>query len=89
MPGSVQGDGQHSSGAALYRVSQAFAAIHSENGRLLTVKKGSLLSLAGPLKQFGLIEVVCAEQKLLIFARDIENCAQRVIRDGRNNLASR
>jgi hypothetical protein len=40
------------------------------------VRKGALLVIEVPLKQFGLVEAVCGEQTLLVFTRDIEMCAE-------------
>lgn len=62
----------------MYRAIQSFAATTREDGRFVTVRKGALLIVEGPLKQFGLVEAVCAEQSLLVFTRDIENCAECV-----------
>ena len=61
-----------------YRAIQSFAATTREDGRFVTVRKGTLLIIEGPLKQFGLVEAICAEQSLLVFTRDIENCAECV-----------
>ena len=62
-----------------YRVIEPFAASNSEDGRFLTVRKGTLLTVEGPLKVFGLVEVMCADRRLLVFTRDIETCAELVV----------
>jgi hypothetical protein len=59
-------------------VTEAFAAINSK-GRFLTVRKGSILAIPTPLKQFGLMEALCDEQSMLVFTRDIEKCAECVV----------
>ena len=69
-----------SSNWTFYRVIEPFAASNSDDGRFLTVRKGTLLTLEGPLKVFGLVEVVCGAQRLLVFTRDIETCAERLVR---------
>ena len=66
--------GSHS--RAVYRVTRSFVASSWEDGRFLTVRKGALLAIETPLKQFGLIKAVWAEQTLLVFTRDIEACAE-------------
>jgi hypothetical protein len=43
------------------------------------VRRGALLAVDGPLKQFGLIEALCEERRLLVFTRDIETCAECVV----------
>jgi hypothetical protein len=63
---------------AVYRATRSFAASSQEDGRFVIVKKGALLVIEIPLKQFGLVEAVCAEQTLLVFTRDIEMCAEFV-----------
>ena len=70
---------EHVPRAAVYRVTQPFAAIQSENGRFLTVRRGSIITLHVPLERFGLVEAICAEQKVLVFTGDIEKCAERVV----------
>jgi hypothetical protein len=64
----------------LYRVVRPFAATTAEDGRFLTVRKGALLALEAPLKQFGLVQAECAEQTLLVYTRDIETCTECVVR---------
>ena len=63
---------------AVYRATRSFAASTREDGRFLMVRKGALLVIEVPLKQFGLVEAVCGEQTLLVFTRDIEMCAECV-----------
>ena len=69
----------------VYRVVRPFAATTSDHGRFLTVRKGALLTLEAPLKQFGLVEVECAEQTILVFTRDLETCTECV--DRRHGVA--
>jgi hypothetical protein len=64
------------SSAVVYRVIRSFAATSGKDGHFLTVRKGALLTVEGPLKRFGLMEAICAEQTLLVFTRDIEMCAE-------------
>jgi hypothetical protein len=66
----------YSSTTIVYRVIRSFAATSGNNGHFLTVRKGALLAVDGPLKRFGLVEATCAEQTLLVFTRDIEMCAE-------------
>jgi hypothetical protein len=61
---------------AVYRVTRPFAATTETSGHFLTVRKGALLRVDGPLQQYGLVEATCAEQTLLVFTRDIEMCAE-------------
>jgi hypothetical protein len=68
---------------AIYRVNRSFAATSGKDGHFLTVRKGALLAVEGPLKQFGLMEAVCAEQTLLVFTRDIEMCAECIVQPPR------
>jgi hypothetical protein len=68
---------------AIYRVTRSFAATSGEDGHFLTVRKGALLAVEGPLKQFGLMEAVCAEETLLVFRRDIEMCAECIVQPPR------
>jgi len=68
---------------AIYRVTRSFAASTREGGHFLTVRRGALLVVDGPLKQFGLMEAVCAEQRLLVFTRDIEMCAECIVQPPR------
>ena len=75
-------DGSQSS-TAVYRVIRSFAATSETDGHFLTVRKGALLAVEGPLKQFGLVEAVCAEQTLLVFTRDIEMCAECIVQPHR------
>jgi hypothetical protein len=65
--------------ACSYLVTDPFAAIDSKNGRFLTVRRGSVLAIENPVKEFGLTEAVCAEQHLFVFSRDIEACAERIV----------
>jgi len=64
---------------AIYRVNRSFAASTWEDGHFLTVRRGAFLAVDGPLKQFGLMEAVCEERRLLVFTRDIETCAECVV----------
>jgi hypothetical protein len=64
---------------AIYRVTRSFAASTSEGGHFLTVRRGAFLAVDGPLKQFGLMEAVCDERRLLVFTRDIQTCAECVV----------
>jgi hypothetical protein len=66
---------------SVYRVTQPFAATAREDGRFLTVKRGTLLTVDGPfpLEQFGLVEAIWADQILLVYTRDIERCAEPVV----------
>ena len=68
------------SGMAVYRVTEAFLANDCHGSRLVTVKKGSLLAICGQIKQFGLIEATCADQRLLVFARDLAKCTECIER---------
>jgi len=43
------------------------------------VRRGAFLAVDGPLKQFGLMEAVCDERRLLVFTRDIQTCAECVV----------
>jgi hypothetical protein len=61
---------------AVYRATRSFAASSRDDGRFVIVKKGDLLIIEVPLKQFGLVEAVCAEQTFLVFTRDIEMSAE-------------
>jgi hypothetical protein len=63
----------------IYRVIRSFAATTLEDGRFLTVRKGALLAVEAPLKQFGLVEVECAERTILVFTRDIQTCAECIV----------
>jgi len=65
-------------------VIRSFAATTGKDGHFLTVRKGAVLAIEGPLKQFGLVEAVCAEQTLLVFTRDIEMCAECIVEPARN-----
>jgi hypothetical protein len=62
----------------LYRAVRPFAATRPDDGRILIVQKGALLIIESPLKRFGLMQALCAEQTLLVFTRDIESCAECV-----------
>ena len=66
------------SGVTVYRVTESFLANSSEGGRFLTVKKGSFLTVESKPKQFGLIEAMCLGQRLLVFTRDLERCAEYI-----------
>lgn len=68
------------SGMTVYRVTEPFLANGTEGGRLLTVRKGSVLVISSELKQFGLINATCEGQELAVFTRDLEECAERIER---------
>lgn len=72
----------------VYRVTESFLANSLEGGRLLTVNKGSVLLISSQLKQFGLVDATCEGQRLQVFTRDLEECAQRIGRKP-NSSASR